>query len=339
MTDKQDYFAEIAEKCNTSIETVYTVYYGEESIHDEILHRKILSEFIIGTDVMYIALVWKGYPFPGAMSNIDEYNFVGQVVEGVNLQLYKTDYVAQVFPCNSSIADEAYFKRLMSKRKGAGILVLVGDKIDVIQSVCKELNSHFILLTSPAELDLEDYYVISIDNKRIVANSVSYLYELGHRRIAHITGLLKHGSANERLAGYYQGMQEMGLDVEPEWVEEGNWRETRGYSATKNLLALKNPPTAIITANDRMAVGTVQAIHEAGLKIPDDISVVGFDDTANSVQVQPTITTVRVPMTRMGQVAARTMISLLEGGEVNPRHQYLLTEFIIRESTGIACDT
>lgn len=336
MTVKHEYFETLAKKYATTVADVYTVYYGEESLQDKKLQRSIIEEFTRDNNVMFFAIVWKGHPFPGTLSNIHSYDFIGQVMEGLNLYLHKTEYTAQLFPCNSLIVDEAYFQRLLSKRKNAGIFVLVAEDIDIIQKICSEFDNPHVLLHAPINIDIEKHYMIRVDDKRIIANSVSYVYELGHRRIAHIHGVLNDEATLARRDGYYQGLIDVGLDVNDSLLVGGNWREDGGYDATQRLLSLDEPPSAIIAANDRMAIGSIQAIHEAGLRVPDDISVMGVDDISAAMQTKPPLSTVRIPMTKMGRVAGRTIIALLEGEEVKPRHQYLLTELIIRDSTAVA---
>lgn len=336
MTVKHEYFKTLAKKYGATVEDVYTVYYGEESLQDKKLQRSIIEEFTRDNNVMFFAIVWKGHPFPGTLSNIHYYDFIGQVMEGLNLSLHKTEYTAQFFPSNSLIADEAYFQRLFSKRKNAGIFVLVAEDIDIIQKVCFEFDNPHVLLHAPINIDIEKHYMIRVDDKRIVANNVSYLYELGHRRIAHIHGVLNDESTFARRDGYYQGLIDVGLEMDDSLLVGGNWREDGGYDATQKLLSLDEPPSAIISANDRMAIGVIRAIHNASLRVPDDISVIGIDDIAAAMQTEPSLSTVRIPMTKMGRVAGRTMLELLEGKEVNPRHQYLVTELIIRDSTSVA---
>lgn len=336
MTDKKDYFNAVAEKYDTTLEDVYTVYYGEKPLQDKKLQRNIIEEFIRGDNETFIAIIWQGQPFPGAMQNIHHYDFVGQVMEGLNLYLHKTDYSAQLFPCNSLIADEAYFQRLLSKRNNAGVFVLVSEEVNTIQKVCSEFNSPYVLLHAPSRTDIEKHYMIRVNDKRIIANNVSYLYELGHRRISHIHGVLNDEATFARRDGYYQGLIDVGLEPDESLLVAGNWREEGGYDATQKLLSLDEAPTAIIAANDRMAIGAIRAIHEAGLRVPDDISVMGFDDISAAMQTKPLLSTVRIPMTKMGRLAGKTIIALLEGKEVKPRHQYLLTELIIRDSTATA---
>ena len=114
----------------------------------------------------------------------------------------------------------------------------------------------------------------------------------------------------------------------------GNWRKYKAQSATKQLLSLDNSPTAIMVANDLMAIGVIESIKDVSLRVPQDISVVGFDDIASAVQNDPPLTTARIPMTQLGREMGEYMIALLEGDTPSPQHRYLPLEFIIRDSTG-----
>lgn len=129
------------------------------------------------------------------------------------------------------------------------------------------------------------------------------LLTTGHRRIAHITGEMWMDAARDRLRGYREALAQADIPYDPDLVAEGNWQPSAGYEHTRKLLALPNPPTAIFCANDRMAVGCYEAIKELGLRIPDDVSVVGYDDEEVARHLSPQLTTVVLPHRAMGRWA------------------------------------
>jgi len=139
------------------------------------------------------------------------------------------------------------------------------------------------------------------------ATATRHLIEHGHRRIATITGEPWMDAARDRLAGHLGALKAAGIAPDPELVIEGDWSASAGFDATVRLLALEDRPTAIFCQNDRMAIGCYEALKEAGLSIPDDISVVGYDDEEISRHLHPQLTTVILPHRQMGQWAVRAL--------------------------------
>jgi LacI family transcriptional regulator len=135
------------------------------------------------------------------------------------------------------------------------------------------------------------------------------LLDRGHQRIATITGEMFMEAAGLRLAGYRQALSERRLDEVPEYVVRGNWTPSSGYDATRQLMSLKTPPTAIFCQNDQMALGCLNALLDMGLKVPDDISLVGYDDSEICRQIRPQLTSVDLPHRTMGGWAIASLSS------------------------------
>lgn len=136
------------------------------------------------------------------------------------------------------------------------------------------------------------------------------LIEAGHKRIAHITGEMWMDAARDRLKGYREALATADIPYDADLVLEGNWQPSAGYEATRGLMSLPNPPTAIFCANDRMAVGCYEALKELGLRIPDDVSVVGYDDEEVSQHLSPQLTTLVLPHRSMGRWAVEKALSI-----------------------------
>lgn len=333
---KQQYFAYVAHKYDTTSDVIEIIAHGEEGIEDETLIDHVLREFVNHPQFMYIALIWKGTPFPGTIFNVRNYEYTGQVMEGLHLFLYKKAYLAQIFAINSTIGDLDYFRRLMTKRPECGVVILAAENVQNLQTVCDEFERPSVFLHYPSDVDITDQYLIAVDAGDIMTEVVSYLYNLGHRDIAYVHGSLSLNIGRDRLHDYYKALESVGLAVDQGLVIGGNWQESGGYAAALKLLSLEKKPTAIIAANDRMAVGAMNAVKASGLCIPDDISIVGYDDIAAATLITPTLSTIHQPMTRIGAKAAEYIVSLLEGDTPEPRHYYLPVEFIIRDSIGAA---
>ncbi|HEY8530770.1 MAG TPA: LacI family DNA-binding transcriptional regulator [Limnochorda sp.] len=166
--------------------------------------------------------------------------------------------------------------------------------------------------------------------------AVEHLIELGHRRIAFVGGLLDQGGSYQRLAGYQEAMAAHGLEVRPQWVAEGGFNPAGGREAAARLLAQDPRLTAFVAANDLMAIGVMRALREAGRRVPEDASVVGFDDIPEAAFVVPALTTVDMPMERLGRRAMELMLRGLQGESLEGVEEGLPTELKVRESTGPA---
>ncbi len=138
-----------------------------------------------------------------------------------------------------------------------------------------------------------------------------YLLELGHTAIATITGPPNEECVGDRLNGYRRTLEENGLSVDDRRIVSGDWSALSGYRATRSLLEAGVPFTAIFAQNDQMAIGAIRALREAGLQVPRDVSVIGFDDIPLASYFDPPLTTLRQPMAELGEQAARLLISAL----------------------------
>ncbi|WP_062437132.1 LacI family DNA-binding transcriptional regulator [Herbidospora daliensis] len=160
-----------------------------------------------------------------------------------------------------------------------------------------------------------------------------HLLELGHRRIAMITGPEFAFSSRARLDGYRTALDAAGIPADPALIRRGAFQIEDGVEYARELMELAHPPTAIFTANDGMAIGVYRAAHELGLRIPDDLSVVGFDDMATWRWTNPPLTTVRQPLAEMGSAATEMLVKLATGEPLPQRRVELGTELMIRGST------
>jgi LacI family transcriptional regulator len=158
------------------------------------------------------------------------------------------------------------------------------------------------------------------------------LIEHGHRRIAFITGHPDHRAIGLRYEGYRQALAEASIAVRDDWVIDGDLRFDSGERAGRQLLALVEPPTAVFAANDEMAGGVIKAAHALGLRIPDQLSVVGFDDAPISRQLWPSLTTIRQPIRDMARTATRLLLGQLRSEDISELLSLHPAEIVLRES-------
>lgn len=174
---------------------------------------------------------------------------------------------------------------------------------------------------------------IRIDNEHGAALAVEHLVGKGHVRIGHVSGPAGNVLTQAREAGLRAAMAERGLELRPEWMFCGDFTFASGASAAEQWLALSEAPTAIFCANDESAIGFIGAVQRAGKSVPGDVSVVGFDDIEIADHVTPRLTTIRQPRTAIGEVAAKTLLTLIDGGAIDCADQQLEIELVERAST------
>ncbi|WP_431279583.1 LacI family DNA-binding transcriptional regulator [Leifsonia poae] len=160
-----------------------------------------------------------------------------------------------------------------------------------------------------------------------------HLIELGHRRIAHFRGRSDLASAQLREAGYRESLAEAGIEFDPTLVLDGGYQTAQTAAAALELLTRADRPTAVFAANDMSAIGVLQAAHELGLRVPEDLSVIGFDDIPEAARATPPLTTMAQPLHDIGAQALRMLIELLGGGDV-PERVHLPAKLVVRGSTG-----
>lgn len=186
-----------------------------------------------------------------------------------------------------------------------------------------------VVLIGRHEVDLPS---VAVDNQGGARAATRHLVEQGHRAIAFVGGPRESTTTQDRQAGFESALAESGIPLDPRYLRYGDLRPEGGYEAMRQLLGLAERPTAILVANDLMAIGAMKAIRDAGLKVPEDAAVVGFDDIPIASYVDPPLTTVEVPMYELGARAARAMLGLLRG-EGAPRAERLPTPLVVRGSS------
>lgn len=163
--------------------------------------------------------------------------------------------------------------------------------------------------------------------------AMQHLLELGHRRIAHIAGPRGWVATEDRRRGYHAALAAAGILPDPALTVETTPEISHGQDAAGHLLDLPDPPTAILCFNDNNAIGAIQAARARGLRVPEDLSVVGFDDVEGATIVTPKLTTVRQPLAEMGRTGVSLLMRLLAGERFETLHVELATRLVVREST------
>jgi LacI family transcriptional regulator len=254
--------------------------------------------------------------------------YYGEMLKGVEQALEGTPY-HPIFASGHWRADqeEAALKVIVS-RQVDGLIVMDGS---VPEERLLELAQSMPVVV--VGRSIPGLRCLGIDNAQGAYEGTRHLIELGHRRIAHIAGPQSHRDAIERLRGYRRALEGAGLSFDPALVVEGDYLEPSGLLAVEALLARGALFTAIFAANDQMAYGANVALYRRGIRVPHDVSLVGFDDLPSSSYFTPPLTTVRQPGLEMGWEAARLVLALLERHDYTPKP--LAARLVVRESTAM----
>ncbi len=173
---------------------------------------------------------------------------------------------------------------------------------------------------------------ISIDNRLAAEHVVTYLAQLGHKEIATITGHLRTPVGIERLDGYLKAMKARGLEVKPHFVQRGDYSGPSAREPARRLLAHEDRPTAIFAASDEMAVTTIEVALELGLRVPEDVSVIGFDDSPIAAFAKVPLTTIWQPLSQVGELSVEALHKLIRGKQRQPVKTLLGTKLVERQS-------
>ncbi|MGZ4385689.1 MAG: LacI family DNA-binding transcriptional regulator [Gaiellaceae bacterium] len=263
--------------------------------------------------------------------------FLREVLEGMNFRAGEANYDLLLLAGHPEETPEHYVHRALSRRVDG--LVLLGidrSEIDRGGSEVRELASAGIP-TIGIDVDIRAFgpwfgYVTS-DNVGGACLAVRHLLELGRSRVACCTGPLDTPPGNERLVGYTQALESAGKPYREEQVVVANFTEQGGYHAMRRLLSLREIPDAVFVGGDLMAIGAMKAIFEAGIRVPEEIAIVGFDDVEAASMVRPALTTVRQNTDGLGGASVAMVADILRRREEADLHHVEPVELVVREST------
>lgn len=244
---------------------------------------------------------------------------------------YGAGYSLVVYNTHDDVEREARYLRMASERWVEGLIfVAAQDNIERLNALASSGIPAVAIDRLP-----ERYTgpVVTLDNREAGRLAAQHLLDLGHREIAHISGPLRLRLARERLEGFRITIQEQGLKVGAVVGGDGNWECEDGYLAMKKLLAAATPPTAVFCANDRMAIGAIRAAIEAGLCVPEDLSVIGLDDLEVAQYQNPPLTTVRQSFAALATRAVQLLLEIMSGREPYEMQVVLSPTLVVRHST------
>ena len=263
-----------------------------------------------------IGLVMPGYPgIFYSFYAVELIRGVGHACETQRLDMvfHITNGYNQI---NTNSVGGIIFADIIENKKQVEAAIESGMPCMVINNVVDDLDTNFI----------------AIDNEEGGKVAADYLVSLGHTRIATITGNIQTQAGAQRLEGFKRFLLKSKIEFPDEYVREGDYSRRSARIAAEKLLSLPKPPTAIFSASDDMALETITVINEKGLKVPDDISVIGFDDNPSSIYGLVALTTVRQPLFEMAEMSVKYLNNIMLGKKKSPVHKILSPQLVVRES-------
>ncbi len=333
--------ADVAVVASVSKMTVSNVINGKNGMSEETRQRVLRAITQCGYVANSAARVLAGRSMNLLGVILPQFDslYLNEILLGASVAAEKNGFDLAVFTTSSNVKRE---------RERATLLRSLADGVLLLMPVADE-HQIFMNAIPVVTINADGPYTIQADNKQGGQLAAQHLLELGHTRIAHIhfptqtinsnhdTVYVPREDALERRQGFLETLQIAGIETPDvylavcETVE--SWVETAAQAAALKLLNLAEPPTAIFAASDEMAIGVLRAAQIMGLRVPEDLSVIGFDDAPRAANTNPPLTTVRQPLREMGAAAAQLLSNLARGEIPNEPHPCFATELIVRDST------
>lgn len=323
---------DVAREAGVSFATVSRVVNGKGYVSPQTREKVIQAMTRIGYTVNRQARALAGgrHQVIGLLVPDLDTSYIGEILRGIDEELVANAYDLMLYTTHQRRTRESVFANSLTNGMTDGLLMILPMAPEAYVDSIRRRGFPFVLIDHEG-LDREGPSV-GATNREGARQAMRYLLGQGHRRIGIITGNMEMDCARERLAGCQEALKEAGIDHDPDLVKRGDFHRQLAFTLTQDYLAMPEPPTAIFAANDVSAFGVMDAIRTAGLRVPQDISVVGFDDIPDAQWTHPQLTTVRQPMREMGQRAARMLLQMIDHPELPPQRIELPTELIVRES-------
>jgi LacI family transcriptional regulator len=324
---------DVAERAGVSVTTVSHVINETRPVSDELRQRVLAAIDELGYQPNVLARsLRRGETHTIGMIVPDSANpFFAELARGIEDTSFAHGY--NLILCNSDgdLDKELIYADVLTEKQVDGILfVAAGVSTDHIRALQERRIPVVIVDREIPDVSVDQ---VLTDNARGGWLATRHLLELGHRCIGCITGPSDVTPSAERVTGYRQALSEGGIPVNEVLIVKGDFQYGSGYRAARQILARDDPPTAIFTCNDLMAVGAISAAVEMGRQVPVNLSVVGFDDVRLASFANPPLTTIVQPKYEMGVLATTMLLERMRNHDIPPRRRLLDTSLLIRQST------
>ncbi len=254
--------------------------------------------------------------------------FFAGLVQGISGACNDRDQTLSLFLFQTADEGDRLPARMLRTKLVDGLVVTATFVDDPLVWQLRESGIPFVMVGDAGSGDLSS---VEADNDGGAGLAARHLLELGRRRPATVTGPMRNSAAARRRLGFERALAAGGCPLDPELVAEADFTEEAAYTAAARLLEVA--PDAIFAASDRMGVGVMRAVQDAGLRVPDDVAVVGFDDLSPALETDPQLTTVRQDVTALGETAVELLLERIRTPQLPPRRVELPTTLVVRGST------
>ncbi len=327
---------DVAREAGVSVSTVSRVLNGKDDVASDTEARvqRVINELGYASDMAARSLRTHKTNVLGLIVPHLWQPFLTMVIKGVSHVAESEGYDLLAYastPRNDHSLPE-WEQRLVAQLNGS-----VTDGIIVVTPMAATYRTTSPVVAVDPLQQSTDFPAVISTNFQGVLEAMDYLVSLGHRRIGYIGGRSDLLSAQRRLDGYLAGLERAGICVDPSLIQEGDYMREAGVKCAHRLLALESPPTAIFASSDETSFGVYDAAAERNLSIPDDLSVIGFDNTTESASMNPPLTTVDQSVEEMGNMAANIVLELIRGASWDVQLSKVPTKLVIRQSCRSVC--
>lgn len=256
--------------------------------------------------------------------------FFTSVCRGVEDVAQRSGYSVLLCNADENVEKEREYIRVITDQNVAGLIISPASEVET--DLAPLVAADFPVVTVDRRASAATDTVL-IDNRQGAQVATKHLLASGARRVACITGTRGSTTARDRLEGYFDALAAAGVPVDPSLYVFADFKEEGGYAAAASFLRMSDPPDALFVANNRMTAGALNALHDVGASVPEDVSLVGWDEFPWAGTVRPSITTVRQPTYEIGQEAARLLIERIADSATEPREVVLHAELVVRDSS------
>jgi LacI family transcriptional regulator len=320
---------DVARNAGVSVSTVSRVLNGKVDVSEETQVRilSVIDDLGYTTNLAARSMRSQKKNLIGLIMPDIAYPFAIEVMKGVNQAIAESDFDLLVYTTgNVRKTGRAY-----AERKYVSLLTnSISDGVIVVAPVVAEYNTDAPIVSIDPVMSNPSYHSVHATNYQGSLDAMEYLFGLGHRRIGYISGRAELESSNRRLQGYYDALKIAGIAIDDALIASGDYTTETGIRCSRELLALENRPTAIFASNDQMAMGVFQVAQEMGMRIPEDLSLVGFDNIPESKYLG--LTTVDQFILEMGLVATQMLIKIINGFPLDEQAYRMQTRLVVRTS-------
>jgi len=326
---------DVAKLADVSRSTVSRVLNNHPNVKEEVRKRvwQVIRETGYHPDPAARSLAKQrsgiiGLVIPQKVQSIFTDPYFPSLIQGITKACNNHNYTLSLFLFHSIADEQKLYPKVLRNQLFDGLIITATQLSKPMLDQLLENQVSFVMIgRSP----YPNVNFVDTDNLIGAQTAVSHLIRQGYQRIATITGSMNNIAAIDRKQGYINVHEERGRLIDPNLIVEGDFTEISGYECMQRLLPYK--PDAVFVASDTMALGALRALHQAGIAVPEDIAVIGFDDLPQSATTIPPLTTIRQPIRQTGIQAVNILLNILDEGPIPAQRIVLTTELVIREST------